>query len=157
VARVLGARGLSGGLRIELLTDWPERFAPGASVWIEGEEQPRQVAEMEWGGRIPVLHLVGVETREAADELVGRFLEGPPRALGEGEYYWHELVGLRVRTVGGEEVGSLTEVFRAGGAEVYRIEGAAGEVLIPALRSVVREIDLPSGVMVVDYQPEEVP
>ncbi len=153
---MLGARGLSGGLRIELLTDWPERFAAGGSVWVEGEGEPRQIAEMEWGGRVPVMHLVGVDSREAADALRGCFLEGLARPLDDGAYYWHQIIGLRVRTIAGEELGSVTEVFRAGGAEVYRIEGDAGEVLIPALRSVVLEIDLAAGRMVVDYQVEEV-
>lgn len=156
MARILGARGLAGALRIEVLTDWPDRFAPGASVWLEGEDEPRQIAAVDWGGRVPSLRLVGVDTREAAEALGGRFLEAPPRPLAEGEYFWHQLVGLRVETVTGGRLGTLAEVFRAGGAEVYRVEGDEGETLIPALKRVVREIDLVAGRMVVDYQPEEV-
>jgi 16S rRNA processing protein RimM len=50
----------------------------------------------------------------------------------------------------------LVEVFRAGENEVYRIEGPDGELLIPALREVVRSIDLSAGRMVVRYDAEEV-
>ena len=54
-------------------------------------------------------------------------------------------------------MGELVEIFRAGGNEVYRVLGPAGERLIPALRSAVREIDLERGVMVVaDDEAEEV-
>jgi len=156
VARVLGAKGLAGGLRVEVLTDWPDRLAAGSRVWLDGEQDAREIESAEWGGRHPVIQLEGIADREAAAALAGRFLEAMPRALPADTYYWHQLVGLRVRDAAGKELGTLTEVFRAGGAEVYRIEGEEGEVLVPALRSVVREIDLGAGTMAVDYRPEEV-
>ena len=139
-----------------LATDWPERIAPGASLFVEGETQPRVVAEVELGGRNPVLVFEGVTTRELAEPLVGRYLEVEPAPLPEGTYYWHQLEGLRVVDLQGAELGTLAEVFRAGEAEVYRVEGVAGELLIPAIRDVVREIDLSGGRIVVDYRAEEV-
>jgi 16S rRNA processing protein RimM len=155
VARILGPRGLKGGLRIEILTDWPEGLAPGAELWAEGEADARRVASLETGGRVPVLHLDGVTTREAAEELAGRYLEGPPRSPEEGAYFWDDLIGLRVEAPDGETVGELVDIFRAGGNEVYRVVGPDGERLVPALRSVVLRIDLGSGVMVVtDDEPE---
>ena len=155
-ARISGVKGLRGGLRLELLTDWPERIATGASLFVEGEAEARTVAEMELGGRHPVLHFEGVTTRELAEPLVGRYLEVEAAALPEGSYYWHQLEGLQVVDVTGTELGTLAEVFRAGEAEVYRVEGASGELLIPAIREVVREIDLTAGRMVVDYRVEAV-
>jgi 16S rRNA processing protein RimM len=155
-ARISGVKGLRGGLRLELLTDWPERIAAGARLYVEGEAEPRTVAAVELGGRHPVLLFEGVTTRELAEPLIGRYLEVQAAPLPEGSYYWHQLEGLRVLDVAGTELGTLAEVFRAGEAEVYRVEGAAGELLIPAIRDVVREIDLEAGRMVVDYRPEEV-
>jgi 16S rRNA processing protein RimM len=149
VARVLGAKGLKGGLRVEILTDWPERLEPGAEVWPEGETSPRRIRHVESGGRVPVVHLDGIDSREAADQLRGRYLEVPARRLDEGAYYWDDLIGLRVESPAGTHVGELVEVFRAGGNEVYRVVGPGGERLVPALRSVVQRIDLESGVMVV--------
>ncbi len=69
--------------------------------------------------------------------------------LPEGTWYWDDLVGLAVVEPDGRSVGELVEVFRAGGGEVYRIVGPDGERLVPALRSVVLEIDLEAGRMVV--------
>jgi ribosomal 30S subunit maturation factor RimM len=66
------------------------------------------------------------------------------------------LIGLSVADEAGIEVGHLVEVFRAGENEVYRIEGPGGELLIPALRNVVRSIDLEAQRMVVHYETEEV-
>jgi 16S rRNA processing protein RimM len=149
VARVLGAKGLKGGLRVEILTDWPERLESDAEVWPEGESTARRILRVESGGRVPVLHLDGVDSREAAEAMAGRYLEVPTRPLDPGEYYWDDLIGLRVEDPAGRPVGELVEVFRAGGNEVYRVVGPVGERLVPALRSIVQRIDLEVGVMVV--------
>ena len=143
-------------MRVDLLTDWPERVSVGSELWVEAEEAPRQVVATELGGRVPVLRLDGIESREAAEGLVGRYLEVPARSLPPGSYYWHQLVGLTVTDPSGGELGTLDEVFRVGENEVYRVVGPSGEMLVPALREVVRRIDLQAGVMVVDYAPEEV-
>ena len=153
---MLGAKGLGGSLRIELLTDWPERLAVGAELYVENEEAPRRIVETELGGRLPVLRLDGIDGRAAAQALIGRYLEAPSRSLPQGSYYWHQLVGLNVTDPAGTPLGSVEEVFRAGENEVYRIVGPDGELLVPALRDVVRRIDLETGEMVVDYQSDEV-
>jgi 16S rRNA processing protein RimM len=156
VARVLGAKGLAGSIRIEALTDRPERLAAGESIWIEDEATPRSILEVGWGGRVPFIRLEGISDRDAAERLVGRYLEAPAEPLPPGTYYWHQLVGLTAVDEAGSELGQVVEVFRAGENEVYRIEGQDAELLIPALREVVRSIDLPAGRMVVRYEAEEV-
>lgn len=156
VARVIGAKGLAGSVRIEALTDHPERLAAGESVWIEDEAGPRAILEAGWGGRIPVLRLEGISDRAAAERLVGRYLEAPANDLPADTYYWHQLIGLTAVDEAGAELGHVVEIFRAGENEVYRIEGPAGELLVPALRDVVRSIDLAGQRMVIRYEAEEV-
>jgi 16S rRNA processing protein RimM len=156
VARVLGAKGLAGAVRVEPLSDVPQRLAVGATLFVEDEAQPRRVIEAQLGGRVPVVTLEGIGDREAAAALAGRYLEVVAEQLPAGTWYWHEIVGLRVRDGAGAALGRVVEVFRAGENEVYRIEGPGGELLIPALRDVVREIDVDAGWMTVDWDPEEV-
>jgi 16S rRNA processing protein RimM len=153
---VLGAKGLAGSLRIEALTDHPERLAAGESVWVEDESAPRTILEAGWGGRVPILRLDGIGDRASAERLVGRYLEAPAGPLPPDTYYWHELIGLMAVDEAGAELGRVVEVFRAGENEVYRIEGATGELLVPALRDVVRSIDLAAARMVIRYEAEEV-
>ena len=153
---MLGAKGLAGSVRIEALTDRPERLAAGESVWIENETQPRTIREASWGGRVPVLRLEGISDRETAERLAGRYLEAPAEVLPPDTFYWHQLIGLAAVDEAGSELGEVVEVFRAGENEVYRIEGPGGELLIPALRDVVRSIDLAARRMVVRYESEEV-
>jgi len=156
VARVLGAKGLAGSLRIEALTDHPERLAPGEQVWVEDEIDPRTIVEVGWGGRVPVLRLDGISDRGTAQGLIGRYLEAPAQPLPAETYYWHQLIGMAAVDEAGTDLGEVVEIFRAGENEVYRIEGPSGELLVPALRDVVRSIDLDGRRMVVRYEAEEV-
>ena len=156
VARVLGAKGLAGALRIEPLTDHPERLAAGESIWIEDEPDSRTILEAGFGGRVPFLRLEGISDRDEAEGLAGRYLEAPPSPLPPDTYYWHQLIDLVAVNEAGQELGRVVEIFRAGENEVYRIEGPGGELLVPALRDVVRSIDLAAGRIVVRYEAEEV-
>lgn len=153
IARILGAKGLGGGFRVELVTDWPERLHSGSEIFLDGEEAPRRITAIEWGGRVPIMHLDGVTDRDAAEALADRYLERDAEPLPAGTYYWHQLVGLRVTDEDGSELGRVAEVLRAGGSEVYRVAGPGGELLIPALERVVRRIDLEAGEMVI--RPDE--
>ncbi|HEX7347594.1 MAG TPA: hypothetical protein VF253_12445, partial [Candidatus Limnocylindrales bacterium] len=54
VARVLGAKGLAGAVRVDLLTDWPERLVAGAELWLDGAPAPLQILRVETGGRVAV-------------------------------------------------------------------------------------------------------
>jgi len=144
-------------MKIEPLTDWPEHLEPGARVFVEGEDQPRTISAAERGRRVPALSLAGITSREAAEGLVGRYLEVEPAPLPAGEYYWHQLEGLEVQDETSGVLGILREVFRAGGAEVYRVERTdGGELLVPGIHDVVREIDLDRGRMIVRYDVEEI-
>ena len=152
VGLVHGLHGLRGAVRVEVLSDEPERFAVGAELFVEGDERPLTIA---WTAPAKMGLLVRFEelpAREAAEHLRGRYLEiGAPRTLPAGTYYWHQLDGLEVTTTGGEALGSVADVFRAGEAEVYVVRGGPlGEILVPAVSTVVVELDPEAGRLVVD-------
>jgi 16S rRNA processing protein RimM len=140
---------------VELLTDWPERLTAGTEVWIEGSREAARITAIESGGRSMVLYLDAIPSREAAEAASGRYLEAVPQELPDGTFYWDQLVGLDVRDADGGAIGELVEVFRAGGNEVYRVVGPMGERLVPALRSVVLDVDLQAGRMTVAAEDAE--
>jgi 16S rRNA processing protein RimM len=152
VALVRGLHGLRGAVRVEVLSDAPERFAPGTILYLEGDDRPLTVA---WAGPASpglLLRFAELSSREAVEPLRGRYLEVVPEApLPEGTFYWHEIVGLDARTPDGEHLGTVREVFRAGAGEVYVVTGGPrGEILVPAVRAVVTELAPAEGYLVID-------
>ena len=69
--------------------------------------------------------------------------------LGEHENYLHDLMGLQVETTDGQYLGALREVLFTNANDVYVVRGPAGEVLLPAIRDVVLQVDLSTRRMVV--------
>lgn len=152
--------GLDGAVRVEILTDHPEeRYAPGNVLHREGSDAPLTVA---WSS--PVADGPGwrvrfkeVTTRDAADALLrGAYLEwvaSPEAELGRGEYFWHEVIGAAVRGVDGTELGTVRDVYRSGGAEVFLVDGGPfGEFDVPAVRAFVRVFAPRRGEIVVDVE-----
>jgi 16S rRNA processing protein RimM len=159
VALVHGLHGLRGAVRVEVLSDAADRFAPGTVLYVEGESSPLTIA---WTGPSKpglLLRFAEVTSREAAERLRDRYLEVVPEAaLPEGTYYWHEIVGLEARTADGEWLGTVREVFRAGAGEVYVVDGGPrGEILVPAVRAVVSELSPALGRLVIDAAAMELP
>ncbi|MFI5225334.1 MAG: ribosome maturation factor RimM [Candidatus Limnocylindrales bacterium] len=157
VALVRGVHGLRGAVRVEVLTDRPaERFAPGAILRPEGRDEPLTVAAAE---EIPDgpgwrLRFREISDRTAADGLRGAYLEapaGPAEALPRGSYYWHEVIGASVRDLADREIGTVVDVYRVGGAEVFVVRGDEfGEFDVPAVRAFIRIFAPKRGEIVVD-------
>ena len=91
--------------------------------------------------------------RTAAESLRETYLEtaGASRGLGRGEYFWHEVIGVPVTDVRGRVLGTITDVYRAGGAEVFVVSGGPiGEFDVPAVRAFIRIFAPRRGEIVVD-------
>ncbi len=151
VARVIGAHGRDGGLNIRLLSDRPGRFDPGSELLADG--LPHLItASRQTGSDTALIWLDGVVTRRQATPFAGKFLSASPAdssSLDEGEYFHYQLIGMRVRTDEGEDLGELQEILETGSNDVYIVRGAGGEVLIPATAQVVQEVDVAGGSMTV--------
>ena len=69
--------------------------------------------------------------------------------LGNNEYYYHQIVGLSVVTVDGEIIGKVAEIMETPGTDVYVVQGMNKEYLIPAVKSVIEDINLATGTMTI--------
>ncbi len=157
VALVRGAHGLRGAVRVEILTDRPEdRYAPGSVLHREGSDTPLTVT---WSSAVADgpgwrLQFAEVADRAGAEALIGAYLEidaGPDSALPRGSYFWHEVVGTTVTSTTGEVLGTVRDVYRSGGAEVYLVDGGPyGEFDVPGVRDFVRIFAPRRGEIVVD-------
>lgn len=143
VGLVRGLHGLRGHVRVEVLTDDPDRFEVGRTVFVEGTDRPLTVVEVRDENPPGLLVLFeGIPDRNAAERLRNAYLEAEvePDALPEGSYYWHEIIGSQVRTDDGRELGEVADIFRVGEGEVYVVRGDSGELLVPAVAAIVREL-----------------
>lgn len=153
VGLVRGLHGLQGAVRVEPLSDDPARFEPGSRVYLEGSDRALVVEWAKPNAPGLLVRFREVSTREAAVALCDAYLEAVrwSDALDAGSYWWHEIVGVPVVTVTGEALGTVKDVFRAGGGEVYVVDGGPrGELLVPAVGAVFREFAPREGRIVVD-------
>jgi 16S rRNA processing protein RimM len=149
---------VQGELRIRFLTDYPERIAQLDTVYLgmavdTPSLKPYAVAGMRMHQDYGLLRLHGISNRDQADRLRGLLIMVDIEhaiPLEEGEYYLFELIGLEVRTVDGETLGTITEVIETGANDVYVVDSPRyKEVLIPATEETIVQTDIDAGVVTV--------
>jgi 16S rRNA processing protein RimM len=150
VGLVRGIHGLRGLVRVEILTDNETRFEAGSTLYREGSDSPLMVASSHRDGPGLLVKFREIGSREAADGLRDAYLVADVTPLDEGTYFWHDIVGCAVLTDSGEELGTVADVFRVGESEVYEVRGPRGEILVPAVASVVTELNPAEKRIVVD-------
>jgi 16S rRNA processing protein RimM len=155
VGRVLRPWGLRGDLKVESLTDFPDRFAPGARLWLDGVE--RVVERARWQKGALYLKLADIDDATAAEQARDHLLEIPEsslHALEPDEFYHHQLVGLAVHAADGTLLGTVQEILSPGGNAVLVVRGERGEALLPFIDDVIRTVDLHAGRIEVEQQDE---
>lgn len=159
IGRVLKAHGVRGGVRVESLTDFPDRFAPGSQVTVAGRRLTIERSGVSDAGIL--LTFAEISDREEAARLTGAYLTVPlseARALPAERFYHFQLVGLQVidRQSGGR-LGTVAEVLANPANDLLRVVDSARERLVPMVRSVVVRVDLPGGTITVDLPDETAP
>ncbi len=162
IARVLRPRGRHGEVAVEVLTDFPERFAALRRAYLDssGDARPElaEIAESWWHQGTLVLRFAGVESIDQAERLRGRLVLIPrsERArLGRNRYYVWELVGCAVVRPGGEPVGTVTDVEPTGGVDLLAVRADAAspdaqDLLIPLAEEICIAIDLDARRIVIE-------
>ena len=161
LAQVLRPHGIRGDLSVKMMTDYPERLKDLDVVYIGSEpEKPRNLSRqrMAWVRRAKndhwLLHLEGVDSREAADLMRSKYIfvslkDAVP--LEADEVYLFQIMGLEVQTTQGEVLGRLVDVIETGANDVYAVQSERyGEVLLPAIPSVIININVDTGTMTVE-------
>ena len=153
VGRVIKPHGVQGEVRVELMTDLPQRFEWLKVIYV-GERNPRPIAveSVRYHQEFVLLKLAGYPTRTEAEALRNELLQVPEEEaipLEEGEYFLHQLLGLEVLTEAGQSLGRLTDILETGANNVFVVSGGGAEHLIPDIPDVVREVDVDGGRIII--------
>ena len=155
MGRIVGPFGIKGWVKLLPITGEPASLLDYASWWIEGESgwNASKVEKSQLHGQEVVAKLAGCDDRDAAARYRGRNIaiarsEFP--AAGENEFYWADLVGLKVVNREGVDLGSIIRIFETGANDVLVVEGDR-ERLIPFTEQVVQSVDLAGRMMRVDW------
>jgi 16S rRNA processing protein RimM len=153
IGRIVRPHGLAGRMKVLSYLESEEVLHSLGEVCVGRAVQgavPFTLQAVQTGRGYFILKLSGIEDRDAVAGLVGSSVWIPhPEALPEGEYYWHEIIGLLVVTEDGQVIGRIESIFPTGSNDVYVCRKANKEILLPAIGDVVRKIDTAGGVMVV--------
>jgi len=147
---VIGKLGRPHGLHGEILmvvyTDFPERIEPGVTLFIGPRYQPVKLIKSRPHTRGLLVTFEDYHVREKIAELRNQLVyvrTSDSPLLDPGEYYHHQLLGLQVIDENGRLLGLLSSILETGANDVYVIRDQTGaEILIPAIDSVILDIDL---------------
>ena len=148
--------GIKGEVRVTLATDFPERFQGLETIYLGPEARPVRLLNSRPHQGALLARLEGYPDRTAAEALLGLWIQVPQAdllPLGEGEHYVFQLVGLRVRTTDGRDLGVIEEILSTPANEVFVVRGEAGEVLVPYINDVIAEERLHAGEIIVHPVP----
>jgi 16S rRNA processing protein RimM len=145
VGRIARPHGVTGEVAVAVLSEVPERFADGATVWLEDGRALTVESSRPHKDRLLVrFREVGDRTR--ADALHGALLVVPESMsppLPEGSWWDHQLIGCSVRTETDRALGTLTEVIHTAANDVWSVlDEARAETLVPALKDVLVSVDV---------------
>ena len=147
VGKVTKAHGLRGEVTVLVLSDNPDRFLDGSIVYLEDGKELTVGSTRHNGARLLVT-FEGVTDRAGADRLRGKMLVIPRSmlpALPSGEYWPHQLEGCEVVTESGRSLGAITDVIPNPANDLWVAVDAQGEEhLVPAIRQLVVEVDIPA-------------
>ena len=155
MGRVTGPWGIRGHLKVRSHTESEERFAAGSRLYLDGlpstvvSSRPHRVGH--------VVRLDSVQDRTTAESLKGALLtiqEDDVAELPEGVFYHFQLIDMDVVSDEGEHLGRIAEILETPGNDVYLVRKQdSRDLLLPAIRDVVLDVDIESGRVTVHLLP----
>lgn len=145
IGQLAGPFGVRGEVKVELFTDFPERFAALERVYLGADRHAWEVEGSRRHKGQVLLKLRGLESPEAVRALghpeifVPRTQAAP---LPEGHFYLEDAIGMVVVTEDGESLGPITQVLRTGSNDVFVVGRGRDEVLVPVIKDAIRELDV---------------
>jgi 16S rRNA processing protein RimM len=157
IGKIVAPHGVRGDVRVIPLTDFPERFKILKTAYFD-DGTKLDLEHAKYHKQFVLLKFRGLDSMNAVEKLRNLLIKVPRSdlvKLPEGHYYQFDIIGLKVYTMNGEYLGIITDILQTGSNDVYVTEAENKKtVLVPALKDVVKVIDLEAGQMRVQLQEE---
>ncbi|MBN1266846.1 MAG: 16S rRNA processing protein RimM [Anaerolineales bacterium] len=161
VGRIVRPHGIRGQVILASDSQFLTSLPPGTTIYVGSDFEPLIVETIRRHQDRYLLLLQSITTREEAETLRNKavFLDMSELPdLAEDEYYYWQLIGLRVEDTQNRTLGTLKEILETGANDVYILESSSGsEILIPAIKDVIKKIDLDQGLIQIDILPGLLP
>lgn len=147
IGRIVGVHGVNGVVRMLPFASPETFFAPDTVIRVRREGTAACSYEIRWARphkRVLLVALSGLDTREEAEALVGGEIVADRSELPDLEedaYYWHDVIGMDVVADDGRYLGRVASIIETGANDVFVVRNEDGEVLVPAIGSVVLSLD----------------
>lgn len=148
VGKIINIHGIKGEVKVQQITDFPERFHVGNTVFITEQNSliPLKIDGFRTHKNNLLLHFEGYDSIEDIEHLKGKELkikEDQQEELGENEFYYHEIIGCKVITTENEELGIIESILSPGANDVWVVKGKNNqEILIPYIEPVVKHVNV---------------
>jgi len=154
IGQIINIHGFKGEVKVYPLTDDMSRFKKLKEVFVEENDQLIKyvVEEIKFQSNVIIMKLKGVDTEEAANKLRNRYIKVDRKSavkLPRDTYFICDLIDLEVYDEEGLLLGKVKDVLQTGSNDVYVVQTDGKDILVPALKEVVRDIDIRNGKLVV--------
>jgi 16S rRNA processing protein RimM len=154
MGRITKIHGLKGMVRATSYLCRETVITAGETLLVKtgSEDIHYQLQYIQAKGTTLLLKFAGVDTPEEAQKLIGAIIKRPREKFGsleEGEYYWSDLLGLKVVNEAGETLGRIESILPTGSNDVFVCASEKEEILIPGITDVVLEVNLEKKLMLV--------
>jgi len=156
IGKIVNTHGVKGEVRVVRITDFPERFNPGNTIYIKKQAglTPLTIKSYRTHKQFDLLQFEGYETVDDVQSLIKHMLYIKKRQLTplpEGEYYYYEIIGCDVMTTDGESIGIVDHILAPGANDVWVVKRPNGqEALIPYIDDVVKHVDVDQKIITIE-------
>ena len=150
IGKVVNVVGLRGEIKIYNYSDTTDRYLKFKEIIIG--EKTFNIDSVRVQKNMIIMKLQGITKREEAEALKEQLVyitEAQLEQLPEDTYYVKDLIGLTVKTVEGEEIGKVKDVIQNGGCDIYDIQGAKGQIMIPAVKEFIKSVSMEEQTIIV--------
>lgn len=159
IGQIVNTFGIKGMVKVKPFTDDIRRFDRLEKVYIkkQNEKKEYQIEEVKYHKEMVLIKFKGIDNIDAANLLKNSYLivdREKEEPLEEGRYYIVDMLGIDVYTEEGNLLGKLDDIYNTGSNDIYVVKDELGkQVLLPALKEVIKQVDIENKKMVVHLIP----